>query len=186
MSSIIGKKLKVKNQEVERKFMAGDISEVQSQIIDVLHIQQQYFSFDKSEEGRVRTTKSILRPCEAKHELCIKRLISNEQAQLFSKEPAHVREEFEVAISRDMTLNILAVANSKYSPLEKYRTEFFIDGVLYELDNYFKQSVMIVEVEFETQKEAELFVPPSWLGEECKTKALDLWKMQNNYKNCLM
>ena len=77
-----------------------------------------------------------------------------------------VRAEEEVELDRDSFDRLWKLTDGRR--LEKRRHEFKHDGVTIEVDVYAGDldGLVIAEVEFESEREAERFEPPHWLGRE--------------------
>ena len=56
---------------------------------------------------------------------------------------------------------------SKKKPLRKTRYKFTLDGYHYDVDVYSKfKRLIVVEVEFESEEEADKFKKPKWLDKD--------------------
>jgi CYTH domain-containing protein len=77
-----------------------------------------------------------------------------------------VREEIERVVSENEGKELFSRVESKL--IEKTRYLICIGKYIAELDIYKKhlEGLVVVEVEFETEEEAEKFNPPTWFGED--------------------
>ncbi|MBE5812458.1 MAG: hypothetical protein E7314_02235 [Clostridiales bacterium] len=120
-----------------------------------LEIEQSYLDAPDGEENRVRAINNKI------FVKTVKIPISNIE-----------RKENERPISKDDYYKYL---NSKIgNTLEKIRCQFKDDEITYDIDIYTDVNltgVVIVEVEFPSQKHADNFIPPNWFGIEVKPKS---------------
>lgn len=87
-----------------------------------------------------------------------------------------IREEFELTITKDEFDSLLKKCEGNY--IEKTRYLIPLEnGLTAELDVFsgHLDSLVTVEVEFSSLKEAEAFTPPSWFGEDIS--------LNHRYKN---
>jgi len=73
---------------------------------------------------------------------------------------------------------------SKFKPLEKIRYEVEYYGNIIEIDRFFHDAdLVIAEVEFKTEQQANDFIPPEWFGQEITRKSQyssnNIWKSLN-------
>jgi adenylate cyclase len=131
-------------KEIERKFLlkAGTSIPIPDEFAK-MKIKQAYIFTEMGKHLRVRIINK-------KAILCLK----------FTED--FIRDEFEYEIP-------LADAKVMYEKsdltIEKNRLSFDSDGVHYDVDSYVNGFVF-VEVEFESIKDMNNWVPPSWIGEE--------------------
>ena len=76
------------------------------------------------------------------------------------------RTEIEIEISREQFDSLWATTEGKR--LEKVRYYVPYEGEIIELDVYQGglKGLVVAEVEFTSEKQSELFIPPAWLGRE--------------------
>lgn len=90
------------------------------------------------------------------------------------------RKELEFEISKDVYMQL-----AFKKPLEKTRREVVYEGDIYEVDIYHNENIkglMTAEIEFNSTKDATIFIPPQWLGEEVTYN--DKYKNQSLWVNC--
>ncbi|MEF9945631.1 MAG: CYTH domain-containing protein [Lachnospiraceae bacterium] len=93
-----------------------------------------------------------------------------------------VREEYNLPLTANSYSHLKEKADGRFI----YKQRFLIplsNGLTAELDVFQKElaPLLLVEVEFSTQEEATLFVPPDWFGEEVTFSS----KYHNSHLSCL-
>lgn len=83
-----------------------------------------------------------------------------------------IRDEWEVTISERKFEDMLQKCNRKIDKVRYYMEE---KALTYEIDDYVGRDLMTIEVEFDSEKDANKFIPPDWFG-LCVT-------FDENYKN---
>jgi adenylate cyclase len=152
--------------EIERRFRLDGLPDT----VDVLRfkiIEQQYL-VTGNEEVRIRkSTNTVL----TTYTLTVK------------TGKGLKRKETEVEITEP---TFKALSNlSTHEPLQKIRYEVELeDETVVEIDRFYHDtSLVVAEVEFESEEEAESFIPPSWFGQEITRKSnyknQNLWKSLN-------
>lgn len=133
---------KESNKEIERKFLIEDKAYIPANIL-LFNPSRRYEQYYILSDPEIRI-----------------RSINNEEFKFTIKSDGLLtREEFEVDIPEEI-FNILKV---KYVGCIK-KTRYFING--FELDIYDDFEFATVEVEFESEEEANAFVPPEWFGKD--------------------
>lgn len=133
---------KESNKEIERKFLIEDKADIPTNIL-LFNSSKRYEQYYILSDPEIRI-----------------RSIDNEEFKFTIKSNGLLtREEFEVDIPEEI-FNIL---KGKYVGCIK-KTRYFING--FELDIYDDFEFATVEVEFESEEEANAFVPPEWFGKD--------------------
>ena len=133
---------KESNKEIERKFLIEDKADIPTNIL-LFNSSKRYEQYYILSDPEIRI-----------------RSIDNEEFKFTIKSDVFLtREEFEVDIPEEI-FNIL---KGKYVGCIK-KTRYFING--FELDIYDDFEFATVEVEFESEEEANAFVPPEWFGKD--------------------
>lgn len=142
-------------REIERKFLVNEdlLKDEDSISINGIElIEQTYLSF--MPEVRVRMIDEISNDFHIKKYYLTAKTDGDE-----------VRGEFEAEIS-DSTYEDL-IKNKVSKTLKKSRRKYLLkNGLIAELDEYKDLDLMIVEVEFESEDEANDFISPVWFGKE--------------------
>lgn len=153
-------------KEIERKFLLEEIPHDLETFKRYL-ITQNYLVVGL-EEIRIREKENITNN-EIEYTLCIKRGEGLE------------REEITHVISSETYQKLASISSTK--PIIKKRLTSENEGLLFEIDVYENQSLIVVEVEFESVEEANHFIPPNWFGEEVtldqRYKNQSLWMHLN-------
>ena len=78
------------------------------------------------------------------------------------------REEYNLPITREAYLHLLAKADGNILTKRRYRTPIPGTGLTVELDVFSGkfEGLMLAEGEFPDQESADTFVPPDWFGRE--------------------
>jgi len=134
--------------EIEKKYLVKELPSLDN--IKYCIIEQAYISSNPT----IRIRKSIFED-KTTYILCIK---SN---GLFK------REEYEINISEEEYLNLLNKADSNII----YKKRYFIplhNNLIAELDIYEGnfRNLVTVEVEFESEEDANSFIPPLWFSDD--------------------
>lgn len=126
------------NLEIERKFLVKeDYHEFLSkQATHVENINQGYFTLN-SQKFRVRISTTVSKV--------------NAYLTVKSKRDELVREEYESEINLEIAKLLMAGCDRK---LSKVRTHFIFDNRTYVLDQFLDDKPPLIEVEFESEKEA--------------------------------
>jgi len=135
--------------EIERKYLLNSIPFELTQF-DKTELSQTYISTDPA----IRLRKSVSNTTE-KHTLTIK------------SDGLLEREEFELALTIEQYERLLLKAET--NPINKTRHTIPLNKTLIaELDVFhgYLDGLLMVEVEFENQSEANSFIPPSWFGKD--------------------
>ena len=130
--------------EIERKFR---VARVPTDLGDGTSLRQAYVAVEGDVEVRVRSDGTD-------HVLTVKGGAGLE------------RDEVEVAIEPSAFADLWRLAGGRQ--LEKTRHRVELDGLIAELDLYAGAlaGLAVVEVEFASRQEAEVFDPPDWFGAE--------------------
>jgi CYTH domain-containing protein len=145
--------------EIERKFLlpefpAAQVKEGKLQIVKEQLIEQTYLALYEDQELRVRKiTDAVSGDVEYTH--------------TFKRGFGIAREEVEVSIAGGLYDQMIQAHGAV--PLIKKRSTALWDGVQVEIDEYDQIQLMVLEVEFGSEKEAESFVPPAWFGQDIST-----------------
>ncbi len=135
--------------EIERKFLVEEKSSPKLEILEKYELEQYYISI----EPEIRFRKVCSEKIESKYFLT------------FKSSGDKIRKEIEIEINEEIFEN----NKNKIigSIVSKDRTIIILDSNLKaELDNYDFINLVVVEVEFETEEEADNFIPPEWFGKE--------------------
>ena len=130
--------------EIERKFLVvSDDYKINAKPVG---IKQAYLSTDKSMAIRVR--------------------IEGIQASLNikSKKSERVNHEFEYVIPLDEARSLIRM--SPYPIIEKIRHVVDYEGKMWAVDEFHADNEGLTVAEIELDEENELFIQPSWIGEE--------------------
>lgn len=157
------------SKEIERKFLINNIPK--NILFEMnngysVYIEQNYISIGEN-ELRVRTMiDGIDQP---KHYLTYK------------VGSGLVRQEHEIEIDINTCCKIMKMIKQK--PIRKDRFVLDVDGYKVELDVYFDMDLVVGEVEFNSEEEANNFKIPYWFGEEVtrneEYKNQNLWVKLN-------
>ncbi|MNI23204.1 CYTH domain protein [compost metagenome] len=142
--------------EIERKFLLNEypeqlIKDGKLKVISEQMIDQTYIAMDEDQELRVRKIVDKLSEDVT-------------YTHTFKKGNGLVREEVEYSISGGIYEQIISAFN--YIPLMKTRTTAQWEGITVEIDQYHQIDFIVLEVEFESEKEAAEFDTPYWFGED--------------------
>lgn len=149
-------------KEIERKYLIIDIPS-NLKVVKEKRIFQTYLAIGE-EEVRIRKSTSEL---------------SEEFVMTIKKGNSVVREETEFAISKETYLQLLS---DERKPLIKTRQVVEMENHLFEIDFYvnYLSELTTVEVEFQSEEEANAFIKPEWFGDEVTSdsryKNQSLWK----------
>lgn len=162
--------------EIERKFLLDKypeelIEQAELEFLSKHRIEQTYLIIIEDEELRVR------------------RLVHQgsglaSYTMTYKKGHGKVREEHEHNISEWMYQSLTCQYRKK--PLVKERTVVRDrkTGIIIEIDCYSHLSLIVAEVEFSSNDEAESFVVPTWFGEDISGNIAysnkQLWKQLND------
>lgn len=144
--------MNVNNMEIERKFLVKELPENLAQ-----------YEFKQIKQGYISTKPTIrIRQQDHTYILTVK------------GKGAIQRQEFEMEIEKEQFDNLLNKVEGGYISKKRYIIPFVAEqplsekNLIIELDIYEGdlQGFMNVEVEFSTIKDAILFEPPQWFGEE--------------------
>lgn len=151
-------------KEIERKFLLKTYSENNYPKLKTEFIIQSYVSLTENAEVRIRKV-------ETNNEIV-------EYTMAYKNGTGLVREEVEFEIDKDTYENLIKDSVA----INKVRYYINIQGSEVSIDVYMGDlsGLIIAEVEFETEEEAEQFTPPSEFIEEVtndnKYKNKNLWK----------
>lgn len=154
------------NLEIERKFLVNEdklLTEISLDNYDKYSIEQAYIS---TEDREVRIRKIENSYSKSKCFMTIK-----------SKDDL-VRKEVEFEIPYNKYQDLISLEMYKGNIINKLRYKVPLEnGLIAEIDIYRQQlfGLVMVEVEFKTEEEAQLFQKPNWFGEEVTNN--------NKYKN---
>ncbi|THF73721.1 CYTH domain-containing protein [Cohnella fermenti] len=160
--------------EIERKFL---LNETPEQLIErgairkakEQRIEQTYLAMDETQELRIRRITDL-------------RSGQTEYTHTFKLGNGMTREEIEYSISGSIYEQVAGAFGAV--PLTKNRiTAEWQDKVL-EIDVYDQLELTVVEVEFESEDEANSFAPPEWfgrdIGSEKQYSNKTVWKQLQN------
>lgn len=163
-------------REIERKYIVIDAAQVDEALknkevnfLKVIEINQSYLGLKDKEELRVRMATS-----RDKHRFFLTYKVGS----------GLVREEVEVEISSAMYYELTDGITNK--TLTKKRKQLSYGDLVISLDFYDAElgNLIIAEVEFEDEKQADEFIPPSWFVKEVTNdseyKNSSLWLKLNN------
>lgn len=169
-------------EEIERKFLLSDDSCLRygTKLLGEYEIEQTYLSINP--EIRLRKID----------ELWHGQIINTKYYHTVKGDGTKKRKEFEFELSREQYSSLVKNSNifikkTRYMvvemrygnhPYELSETIIFIDVFHEELEGLY-----VAEVEFNTEKEADAFVPPDWFGEELTEKKE--YKGKNIFKRLL-
>lgn len=131
--------------EVERKFLLEEFPEVKMR--SVREFEQSYLSFNP--EVRIR-------------------MINKDVCLLTVKGEGTIsRSEYETQITKKTYDELMKKIVGRTLKKTRYETELD-GGYIAQIDEYidFKELKFVVEVEFDSEEAADLFVPPEWFGRE--------------------
>lgn len=172
-------------KEIERRFIVSGPPILTFGDIQIQFIQQTYLSTSGDSTLRVRKIFQYVKGKEEeKYTMCYK------------EGKGIVRDEFEFEIDRSTYQDLLNL-DKKRKPLIKNRFTSTDGGIRYDMDIYAEIELQkdgtivkksdpspmfaVVEVEFETEEEANEFQPLEWMGEEIsnnkKYSNKSLWKL---------
>lgn len=130
--------------EIERRFLVANAQ--WRGLVDGEWLKQGYLSVDKQRTVRVR--------------------VKGNEAWLTLK--SHIsdvsRHEFEYPIPLADAETILAAMCPQL--VEKKRHRITVDGLLWEVDEFFGENAGLIVAEIELRDEAQAYMRPAWLGEE--------------------
>lgn len=156
-------------KEIERKFLLSKLPNLKWENIQL--IKQNYLMFNEISELRIR--EEIGEEFKNKYTLTYKSGGGN-----------LVREENEIEIDKNTYLDLLGKYNS--IPIVKTRYQIHIDSkeVIVDVYDDVLNKLVISEIEFKNEDEANSFIPFDWMGKEVtydKTyKNKNLWKSIQN------
>ncbi|OXS52456.1 adenylate cyclase [Cohnella sp. CIP 111063] len=141
-------------KEIERKFLMTEfpdtlVREGELVLIKEQRIEQTYLAMDDTQELRVRKIKDL---ASGEHEF----------THTFKRGNGLVREEIEYSISESLYEQLIQASGA--IPLTKIRTTADWSGTTVEIDTYDQVELRVLEVEFESEEEAESFRAPGWFG----------------------
>lgn len=131
--------------EVERKFLLEEFPEVKMR--SVREFEQSYLSFNP--EVRIR-------------------MINKDVCLLTVKGEGTIsRSEYEAQITKKTYDELMKKIVGRTLKKTRYETELD-GGYIAQIDEYidFKELKFVVEVEFDSEEAADLFIPPEWFGRE--------------------
>lgn len=131
--------------EVERKFLLEEFPEVKMR--SVREFEQSYLSFNP--EVRIR-------------------MINKDVCLLTVKGEGTIsRSEYETQITKKTYDELMKKIVGRTLKKTRYETELD-GGYIAQIDEYidFKELKFVVEVEFDSEEAADLFIPPEWFGRE--------------------
>lgn len=142
--------------EIERKYLLEIAPQqlIDDSVIDAQsehRIEQTYIAMDVDQELRVRRIKDIATG-------------EYSYTHTFKNGVGLAREEVEYEITQviyDQVMNAFG-----FVPLTKNRITAKYNETIVEIDIYDQVDFVVVEVEFESMEDANVFVPPTWFGEE--------------------
>lgn len=90
----------------------------------------------------------------------------NEYYMTYKSKGLMVREEYNLPLTRESYYHLLEKADGTVITKKRYKLPF--EKYTIELDIFAGKhdGLILAEVEFENEKEAELFIAPEWFGEE--------------------
>ncbi|NIK80550.1 CYTH domain-containing protein [Paenibacillus castaneae] len=146
--------------EIERKFLLAEfpnviVEEGNLQVVSEQRIEQTYIAIDENQELRVRR---------------IVNLASGEvtYTHTFKLGNGLLREEIEYSISEAIYEQIVKAFG--FVPLTKNRITAQWNGRVIEIDTYDQIELSVLEVEFESEEEANAFVAPDWFGRDISSE----------------
>ena len=163
--------------EIERKFLLAEPTAalIQQGVIQVhaeQRIEQTYLALDQNEEIRVRRIVDL-----ASGQV--------EYTHTFKRGNGLTREEIEYSISAGIYQQMMDAFQAV--PLTKDRITADWNGRTVEIDIYDQLELTVLEVEFESEEEANSFVPPAWFGKDISTERQysnkTVWKALQEKKN---
>lgn len=145
--------------EIERKFLLKEypeqlIQDGKLKVISEQVIDQTYLAIHEDQELRVRQIVD-------KHSGDVM------YTHTFKKGHGLVREEVEYSISDGIYEQIISAFD--LIPLIKTRTTAQWENIRLEIDQYHQIDFIVLEVEFQSEKEATEFNIPHWFGEDIST-----------------
>ena len=149
----------MKNKEIERKFLVN-IDDVPFDLSTLAYgdITQGYItSIDNTFSFRVRQTLNMNTD---------KVLINKTHTQTIKSKGSKIRDEYEIELNSDQFSTMWKLC--MYNSVHKFRYELPYYHHTIELDVYKNEveGLYTVEVEFDNEKECDMFEAPSWFGEE--------------------
>lgn len=158
------------HQEVERRFELPAVPKFLD-IQKVLMIEQNYLATGYEQ---VRVRKEV-------DGATISYTLTLKQGQGLS------RTEKEIPIAGNTYQQLLNNCNGK--PLNKARLIVRENGKKFEIDQIWEKDLIIAEVEFDNESQAQAFIPPKWFGVEVTKKSeyssMNLWKSINGLEEDL-
>lgn len=145
--------------EIERKFLPESLDSVIHQgklkIRSEQRIEQTYLAIDEQQELRMRRITNL-----ATGEV--------EFTHTFKKGNGLSREEIEYSISEGIYEQLAKVHQAV--PLTKNRITAEWEGRFIEIDCYDQLELTVLEVEFDSEEEANVYVPPDWFGRDISSE----------------
>ncbi len=136
--------------EIERKFLleTAQLSYIKEQATVSKSIKQSYLAIDKQREVRLR------------------QLDGNEIFLTVKSSGKLSREEIEIELTEEQSEAMLGLLEDE--PVEKTRYQLQTGEQLIEVDEYRGKlrGLLVAEVEFVSERQANEFIPPSWFGKE--------------------
>ena len=142
--------------EIERKFLLERsvpklVEEEGVSVRSEVRIEQTYLALDDSQEIRVRRIADV-ETGEVTY------------THTFKKGNGMTREEVEYGISEKIYEQLFRAARAV--PLTKNRITAEWNGLTFEIDRYDQLGLTVVEVEFDSEEEANRFQAPEWFGRD--------------------
>ncbi|XEC97288.1 CYTH domain-containing protein [Paenibacillus tarimensis] len=146
--------------EIERKFLLSEsldsiMKRPEIRFRSEHRIEQTYLAIDEQQELRVRKIKDL-----ATYE--------TEFTHTFKNGNGLAREEIEISISEGIYEQLMRAHQAV--PLTKNRIAAEWEGRVVEIDCYDQLELTVAEVEFDSEEEANAFVPPNWLGRDISSE----------------
>lgn len=142
--------------EIERKFLlskypqslfeTGELQPISEQFID-----QTYVAISTDEELRVR---KIINAADDAHTY----------THTFKQGTGLVRKEIEYEISEELYYQLIHQLQLKPLCKKRITARWTVNNIIVEIDIYEDLSFIVLEVEFDSEQEANSFNPPEWFG----------------------